>query len=115
MQSWNLLEIEAPEGIRNPAVLHSGDARAILLQLDPGQVLGDHQVRERAWATVVEGEVEVECGDARTVAGAGTLVMFDPGERHSVSSIGGARLLLVLAPWPADGHYAENESSQQSI
>ena len=41
--------------------------------------------------------------------------MFDPGERHSVSSVGGARLLLVLAPWPADGHYAENESSQQSI
>ena len=115
VQSWNLLEIQAPEGIKTPAVLHSGDARAILLRLAPGQVLGDHQVRERAWATVVEGEVEVECGDARAIAGAGTLVMFDPGERHSVSSAGGARLLLVLAPWPADGHYAENESSQQSI
>ena len=58
-----------PRASGRPAVLHSGDARAILLRLDPGQVLGDHQVRERAWVTVVEGEVEVECGDARTVAG----------------------------------------------
>ena len=62
MQSWNLLEIEAPEGVRSPAVLHSGDARAIALCLQPGQTLGDHRVRERAWVTVVEGEVEVSCG-----------------------------------------------------
>ena len=111
--SWDLLEIEAPDGIRTPAVLHSGDARAILLRLEPGQILGDHQVRERAWVTVVEGDVEVSCGDARATAGAGTLLMFDPGERHSVSSTDGARLLLVLAPWPAAGHYSETEISQQ--
>ena len=115
MQSWNLLEIEAPEGIRTPAVLHSGDARAIVLRLDPGQTLGDHQVRERAWVTVVEGEVDVACGEARTTAGAGMLVMFEPGERHSVSSADGARLLLLLAPWPAAGHYAPDESSQQTV
>lgn len=114
MQSWNLLEIEAPEGIRSPKVLHSGDARAVALQLHPGQTLGDHRVRERAWVTVVEGEVEITCGEARTTAGAGSLVMFDPGELHSVSSTDGARLLLLLAPWPAPGHYAEGETSQQT-
>ncbi|MCY7303309.1 MAG: cupin domain-containing protein [Thermoleophilia bacterium] len=114
MQSWNLLEIEAPEGIRSPSVLHSGDARAIALRLLPGQTLGDHRVRERAWVTVVEGEVEVVCGTARTVVNEGTLVMFDPGEVHSVRSAGGARLLLLLAPWPASGHYADGEASQQA-
>ena len=112
MKSWNLLEIDAPEGIRTPAVLHSGDARAIVLRLEPGQVLGDHQVRERAWVTVVDGEAEVTCGDAVSTARAGTLVMFEPGERHSVSSATGARLLLLLAPWPADGHYG-GESSRK--
>jgi quercetin dioxygenase-like cupin family protein len=91
-------------------VLHSGDARAIMLRLEPGQALGDHQVRERAWVTVVDGEVEVKCGDSVTSAGGGTLVMFEPGERHSVSSEAGARLLLLLAPWPADGHYVDTTS-----
>ena len=111
MKSWDLLQIEAPEGIRTPAVLHSGDARAIMLRVEPGQVLGDHQVRERAWLTVVEGEVELTCGDTVMPAAAGTLVMFEPGERHSVSSAAGARLLLLLAPWPAEGHYGEDESA----
>ena len=106
--------IEAPEGIRTPAMLHSGDARAILLRLEPGQILGDHEVRERAWITVIEGEVELMSSEVRTTAGAGTLVMFDPGERHSVSSAAGARVLLLLAPWPAAGHYGAGEASQQT-
>ncbi len=96
-------------------MLHSGDARAIVLRLDPGQTLGDHQVRERAWLTVVEGAVDVVVGEVRTSASVGTLVMFDPCERHSVTSVDGARLLLLLAPWPADGHYAPDEVSQQTI
>ena len=113
MESWNLLEIDAPEGIRTPTVLHSGDARAIMLRIEPGQILGDHQVRERAWITVVDGTAEVTCGDSVTTAGVGTLVMFEPGERHSVSSTTGARLLLLLAPWPADGHYGDGESAHE--
>ncbi len=114
MKAWNLLQIDAPEGIRTPAVLHAGDARAIMLRLEPGQALGDHQVRERAWVTVVDGEAEVTCGDSVTRAGVGTLVMFEPGERHSVSSAAGARLLLLLAPWPADGHYSDTTSRKRS-
>jgi hypothetical protein len=35
---------------------------------------------------------------------AGTLVTFDPGERHALRGLDGARLLLTLAPWPAAGH-----------
>ena len=34
-----------------------------------------------------------------------TLFRFDPDERHSVSSDDGARILLLLAPWPGAGHY----------
>lgn len=115
MQSWNLLEIDAPEGVRTPSILHSGDARAIALRLDPGQSMGDHQVRERAWVTVVEGTVEIVVDDEHVSAPTGTLIMFDPAERHSVSSAEGARLLLILAPWPADGHYGPDEVSHQTI
>ena len=38
-------------------------------------------------------------------AEAGTLVAFEPDERHSISSDDGAKLLLILAPWPGEGHY----------
>ncbi len=106
VQSWDLTSLEAP----TPVVVHSeDDARAILIQLDAGDELGDHQVRERAWVTVVEGRAEISCAGAVGVYGPGSLLMFDPAERHSVRSDDGARILLVLAPWPADGHYVDGE------
>jgi hypothetical protein len=36
---------------------------------------------------------------------AGSFFSFDADERRSISSEGGARLLLVLSPWPGEGHY----------
>jgi quercetin dioxygenase-like cupin family protein len=54
---------------------------------------------------VLDGNVQLS-SDAGTVdAEPGALTQFEPGERHSLVSAGGARVLLVLAPWPADGHY----------
>ena len=38
-------------------------------------------------------------------AGRGALFRFSPDERHAVASESGARILLLLAPWPGDGHY----------
>lgn len=110
MDSWNLIEIDAPGGTIDPQVLTTDDgARAIAIRLEAGQAMNDHQVRERAWVVVVEGEVEIRCGEQVVQGGVGTLVTFPPGERHAVSSETGARLLLLLAPWPGDGHYLAGE------
>jgi quercetin dioxygenase-like cupin family protein len=107
VQHWDLLSAPAPEGTRDPLVLLSeqGVARAVLIALRPGQSLGDHQVKEHAWLTVVDGSVRVSAGGATEELGVGGLVHFEPDERHSVSSDDGARVLLLLAPWPGDGHY----------
>ncbi len=106
MQTWKLAEIATPGGSRSPVVLRSEDeARAVLVGLDPGQKLGDHQVKEHAWIVVVAGSATFRAGGEQIEAPAGTLVRFDPDERHSVSSELGARLLLLLAPWPGIGHY----------
>jgi quercetin dioxygenase-like cupin family protein len=106
VQSWNLLELETPEGSRSPIVLHStDDARSVLIGLSPGQKLGDHQVHENAYMVVVDGEVEVESGGEKVQADAGTLVRFEANERHRVSSANGAKILLLFAPWPGPGHY----------
>lgn len=107
MRLWNLKEIDLPQGTRSPVVLDSEDSRAVLVGLLPGQELGEHQVRERAWALVVDGSVEVVADGRTTVATEGTLFEFDPAERRSVSSEGGGRILLLLAPWPGPGHYPD--------
>ena len=107
MQRWNLREIETPEGSRSPVVLHSEDgvARAVLIRLEPGQELGDHEVKERAFVAVVEGDVRVETDSETFDASEGMLLRFDPEERRSVRTETGARILLVLAPWPGEGHF----------
>jgi quercetin dioxygenase-like cupin family protein len=110
VQHWKLNEIETPDGSRSPVVLHTqdGESRVVLIALEPGQELSEHQVKETALLLVVAGEVRVEAGSDSVDAVAGELFHFLPDERHSVGSERGARVLLTLAPWPGDGHYRGN-------
>jgi quercetin dioxygenase-like cupin family protein len=113
MHTWMLPEIETPAGSRSPVVLRSeNEARAVLVGLDPGQELGDHQVKENAWIVVVDGSATFRAGDEVVQAAAGTLVRFEPDERHSVRTESGAKLLLLLAPWPGPGHYRGEEKAR---
>jgi quercetin dioxygenase-like cupin family protein len=106
MQTWNLREIAAPGGSRSPVVLRSDDAaRAVFIALEPGQALGDHQVKEYALVAVLDGSVRVEAAGSTVEGGTGSVFSFDVDERRSISTDGGARILLVLAPWPGEGHY----------
>jgi quercetin dioxygenase-like cupin family protein len=110
VRSWNLHEIETPSGSRSPVVLDSDDAaRVVLIGLDPGQELGEHQVKEHAFVLVVEGTVRVDAGGESLEAPTGTLFTFEPDERRAVSTENGARILLFLAPWPGTGHYRGRE------
>jgi quercetin dioxygenase-like cupin family protein len=112
VQSWNLLEIETPGGTRSPVVLRSdASARAVLVALDPGQQLGDHQMKERALVSVIDGRVRVESGGKTIDGEAGSFFSFDADERRSISTDTGARILLVLAPWPGEGHYRGEQRS----
>ncbi len=106
MRSWRLPEIETPDGSRSPVVLHSSDeGRAVLIGLLPGQKLGDHQVKEHAFLVVVDGTAQIESAGEKLNAGAGTMVAFDPDERRVVASDSGAKILLMLSPWPGEGHF----------
>lgn len=104
MQNWDLKAIEAEA--HQPRILASADdARTIVLLLPAGEELQEHEVHERARLAVIEGEVEITtlAGESAT-ASAGHLFEFDPGERHTVAARSDARLLLILTPWPGDGH-----------
>jgi len=112
MQSWNLREIETPGGSRSPVVLDTDEVgRAVLIGLEAGQRLGEHEVKEHAFVLVVDGSARVEVGTDAVQAPAGTLFHFAPEERHAVYTDEGARLLLFLAPWPGPGHYRGDRSA----
>lgn len=104
MRSWDLKSIEAMP--HQPEILASaGDARTIMLELPAGEELREHEVHERARLVVVDGEVDVTTAAGEAVsAGPGHLFEFDPAERHTVAARSDSRLLLILTPWPGDGH-----------
>ena len=107
MKSWKVGELDtAPH---QPQVLSSSeDTRAIVLELPAGESLDEHEVHERAWLMLVSGELVVEAlGDppgGSVEGGPGLLVEFEPGERHRVDARSDARFVLILTPWPGDGH-----------
>lgn len=98
-------------GRQKPRVLFSSpECRLVVLDLQSGEDMADHRVRERAVVEVISGRVSIEAGAETVECDAGTLVTFDPGERHAVHGLEDARLLLVLAPWPGKGHNHASEA-----
>lgn len=104
MESWDLKTVDVEP--HQPRILASGDdARTIVLHLPEGEELQEHEVHERARVLVVDGNVDVNTPDGDFAnAGTGHLFEFAPGERRTVVARSDARLLMVLSPWPGDGH-----------
>jgi quercetin dioxygenase-like cupin family protein len=103
METWDVssLEIEA----HHPQVLRSdNETRAIAIQLPAGEQLQSHQVHERTYMIVVAGEVQISQDGGSVSGGPGLLSHFEPNERRTIEAISDARLVLVLAPWPGQGH-----------
>jgi quercetin dioxygenase-like cupin family protein len=108
METWDVRSLQIEP--HYPQVLRSDDEnRAIAILLPAGEELQEHQVHERAYLFVAEGEIEISA-DGRTVSGgAGMLSHFKPSERHSVKAVSDARLILVLSPWPGVGHPSRSD------
>jgi quercetin dioxygenase-like cupin family protein len=103
VQTWDTRSIDVET--HQPRVLHTGDeGRTIVINLPAGEELQDHQVHERAWVIVVDGLVEVEAAGHSVTGGPGFLALAEPNERHEVRAKTDSRVLLVLAPWPGEGH-----------
>jgi redox-sensitive bicupin YhaK (pirin superfamily) len=100
MEHWDLSTLDVEP--HRPRILHSsrGEARSIAIRLPAGEELQEHEVHERAYLVVVSGDVDVE----GVSGGPGFAAVFDPHERRTVRATSDALLLLVLAPWPGDGH-----------
>jgi quercetin dioxygenase-like cupin family protein len=103
MDTWDIASL--PVEPRHPQVLRSDDeTRVIAINLPAGERLQEHQVHERAWLVVADGEIEVEEGERTVSGGPGLLLHFEPNERREVRAAADARLILMLSPWPGEGH-----------
>ena len=80
MEHWDLRTLEVEP--HQPRILHSarGEARSIAINLPAGESLKDHQVHERAYLVVVDGEVEVTGEGGSISGGSGFAAVFDPHE-----------------------------------
>jgi quercetin dioxygenase-like cupin family protein len=103
MDTWDIASL--PVQPHQPEVLRSDDeTRFIAINLPGGESLQEHQVHERAWLVVAHGEIEVGEGDRTVSGGPGLLLHFEPNERREVRATQDARLILLLSPWPGEGH-----------
>jgi quercetin dioxygenase-like cupin family protein len=103
MDTWDIASLDVQP--HQPVVLRSDDeTRVIAINLPAGEELREHQVHERAWLVVAEGEIEVDQGGDTVSGGPGFLAHFEPTERHGGRAPSDSRLILLLSPWPGEGH-----------
>jgi quercetin dioxygenase-like cupin family protein len=103
METWDIrsltIEPHKPQVLRSDA-----ETRAIAILLPAGEELQEHQVHERAFLLVADGEIEISGVREQVSGGPGFMAHFEPNERRTVRALSDARLVLVLAPWPGVGH-----------
>lgn len=106
MDTWDISSLDVQP--HQPQVLRTDDeARVIAINLPSGERMQDHQVHERAYLIVADGEIEISSADDSQAGGPGFMAHFEQNERHEVTARSDARLVLVLAPWPGAGHSSE--------
>jgi quercetin dioxygenase-like cupin family protein len=103
MDTWDIASLHIES--HRPEVLRSdNETRVIAINLPAGERLQEHQVHERAYLVVAAGEIEVDQDGESSGGGPGFLAHFEPNERHEVVAKSDSRLILLLSPWPGDGH-----------
>ena len=101
VERWHLPSIAA-DGKREPRVLFSRpDRRAVVIDLNEGDELGNHRLHEHAVIEVVSGRLGLTLAGREVECDAGMLMTFEPGETRKVRALEPSRLLLLLTPWPA--------------
>ena len=103
METWHVLELELEA--HHPQVLRTdAETRVVAILLPAGEQLQEHQVHERSYLVVVDGDITISQESGSVSGGPGLLAHFEPNERRTIEAATDARLVLTLAPWPGEGH-----------
>lgn len=104
VRRWDVRSLDVRP--HRPEIISSSEeSRAIAINLPAGEAMRDHEVHERAWLVLLDGELQITTPEGdRVEGGPGLVVEFEPQERHEVRAVSDARLFLLLTPWPGEGH-----------
>ena len=104
VKAWNVADMEVEP--HHPLVLDSSEeGRLIVIELPAGEEMQEHRVHERAWLVVARGAIEIDDADGETVGGGpGMVAEFNPNELRTVRATEHSRIVLLLSPWPGEGH-----------
>lgn len=106
METWDIASLDVQP--HKPEVLRTDkEARLIVIQLPAGEQMQDHQTHERGYLSVVSGQIELTGGGESITGGPGFLAQFDPNERREITAKEDTRLVLMLGPWPGEGHSSQ--------
>jgi quercetin dioxygenase-like cupin family protein len=101
--SWNVAELDLQP--HHPQVLRTDkEARVIAINLPSGEQMQEHRTHERAYVFVVSGAIDVAQDGEKVSGGPGFLAQFEPNEDREIAATDDARLVLILGPWPGEGH-----------
>ena len=103
MEHWDIPSLGvAPH---HPKVLSTDkEARVIAINLPSGEQMQEHRTHERGYLVVISGQIDLR-GDGEIVSGgAGFLAGFEPNEDRTITATEDSLLLLLLGPWPGEGH-----------
>jgi len=115
VKSWNTGALGV-EPHRPEVLCSTAEGRAILVALPAGEMLHEHQVHEHTWLVVASGSVEIRDSAGATVSGMpGLLAHLEPNERHEVRATTDARVVLLLTPWPGEGHPSERARANPEL
>jgi len=100
VERWDIKALNTSDRTGPRVLFSTPEVRAVMIDLAPGEEMGDHRVSERAVVQIVLGSVELTSEGAETTCGEGVLAVFEPSERRAIRALEQSRLLLTLAPWP---------------
>jgi quercetin dioxygenase-like cupin family protein len=104
MNSWDLIANEIQPKVPKVLLSQEGASRGIAAFISAGDLWQEHETREAAWVVVLAGQVEVEHESRTHLAGVGHVFHFAEHERREIRAVTDAKLLMVLAPYPAPDH-----------
>ena len=110
MESWDINELDVDRTTRrcSPPTTRAGRSCS---SCPPASASASTRSTSAPGSWSSPGAVEIsEPGGETVTGGAGLLAIFDPNERHEVAATEDARLLLVLSPWPGEGHPSQAAS-----
>ena len=86
-----------PEGMNKKTVFEQPGFEAVLIALDPGAVIPDHEAPGNVFVIALEGKAEINYNGELFHIKKGENIVFEKGVTHSVKALSPYKMALLIA------------------